>query len=145
MSAPERDMAELLHTVVGPTSVFRGDVEFTGVMRIEGSVIGNVSGMSGSGSRLWLDGAGSILGNVYVTDAVIEGRITGNVHCLGYLELGASASIVGDVHYAYLEMHLGASVNGLLVREPLCSGDGKVMALKSANQNQSSECIGSDG
>lgn len=139
MSETNHDAADSLHTIVGPTSVFRGDVEFTGAMRVEGSVIGSVSGVPGSTSRLWLDETGSIFGNVSVTDAVIEGRITGNVYCLGYLELGASASIQGDVHYAYLEMHLGATVNGLLMRENAAPGESKVVSLKTVQQLQPRE------
>jgi cytoskeletal protein CcmA (bactofilin family) len=136
MDGTKLDETDSLHTIVGAKSVFRGDVEFTGSMRVEGSVIGSVTGVIGNASRFWLDEAGIILGNVYVTDAVIDGRITGNVHCTGYLELGASASIQGDVHYAYLEMHLGATVNGLLVRETAVPSEGKVAPLKSILQVQ---------
>jgi len=139
MTETKSGTTDSLHTIVGATSVFRGDVEFTGAMRVEGSVIGSVSGIPGSASRLWLDEAGSILGDVSVMDAVIEGRITGNVHCMGYLELGASASIQGDVHYAYLEMHLGATVNGLLVRESTGQDEGKVVSIRAAAQLPASE------
>lgn len=139
MSENKLGATDSLHTIVGATSVFRGDVEFTGAMRIEGSLIGNISGVPGNSCRLWLDEAGSILGNVHVTDAVIEGRITGNLYCLGYLELGASASIQGDVHYAYLEMHLGATVNGLLVRENAVSGESGVVPFVATGHLQSRE------
>jgi cytoskeletal protein CcmA (bactofilin family) len=134
MREPNFDTEDALHTIVGASSVFRGDVEFTGSMRVEGSVIGGVSGVPGGASRLWLDEGGSIIGDVHVTDALIDGRVTGNVYCMGYLELGASAFIKGDVHYAYLEMHIGATVAGHLVRETTTLAEGKVVPLKSVVQ-----------
>ncbi len=125
------DLSAPLESLVGSGTIFRGDVEFSGVLRVEGKVIGGVWGTGPGVTRLWIEDDASIEGDVRVDQAYIDGLVLGSVRSLGFLELGPNARILGNVYYAHLEIQLGASVGGQLVHEE--SGSANVVSLKQAS------------
>jgi cytoskeletal protein CcmA (bactofilin family) len=95
--------------------VIQGDVTFTGGMRVDGQVNGNVIAVSGAPSTLVLSEQGSIHGEVVATHMVLSGAITGSTTASEYLELHPKARLCGDVHYKMLEIQLGAILEGRLI------------------------------
>lgn len=93
-----------------------GDVHFTGGLRIDGRVEGNVFGKPGTKGLLVLSEKGIITGKVQAYDAVINGNITGDVDVEHFAELQVSANVVGNVRYRQLQLDCGATVEGKLVR-----------------------------
>lgn len=101
-----------------------GDLLFTGGVRIDGQVQGNVVGRDGDHGLLVLSEKGTINGNVHVYDAVINGTICGDVEVGHFLELQAGARVTGNITYRQLQMECGAHVDGRLER----NGEGATAA-----------------
>ena len=98
-------------TLLGANTRLKGDIVFAGVLQIDGKVEGNVTARDAD-SRLLVTERGEIAGTVEVADAVIQGRISGNLLSTASVELHTSAHIDGDVHYKVLKMTPGAAING---------------------------------
>ena len=98
-------------TLLGADVRLKGDIVFAGALQIDGKVEGNVTARD-SGSHLLVTEQGEITGTVEVADAVIQGRINGNLVSTASVELQATSHIDGDVHYKVLKMTPGAAVNG---------------------------------
>lgn len=113
---------DTIDTLVGQKAVFKGDLEFTGGLRVDGHVKGNVIAKDESSSTVVVSDSGEIEGNITVPHVVINGTVNGNIKSTGRVELQSKSRINGDVHYKAVEMELGASINGNLVCDP--SGGG---------------------
>ena len=117
-------------TVIGAASRIEGNVRFSGSLRIDGAVAGNIS--SQDSGTLVLSEQAVVEGEIRVAHAVINGKVNGPIHASDTLELQAKARVSGDIYYGALEVDLGAIVQGRLVhgaegREnvvPLMSGAG---------------------
>lgn len=104
-----------IDTLIGTETRIEGDVHFSGGLRIDGSIRGNVSEPSASPSTLIVSEHGRIEGAVSVSQIVINGKVIGPVKAVEFIELQAKARITGDVHYKSLEIHTGAVIEGKLV------------------------------
>jgi len=93
-----------------------GDVVFSGGLRIDGHVEGNVIGKDGDHGLLVLSEKGAIQGSVKVHDAVINGTVSGDLEVEHFLELQANARVSGNITYRQLQMECGATVDGKLER-----------------------------
>lgn len=129
-----------IDTLIGANTEIKGDVSFTGGLRIDGKVSGNILTPNDEGScTLVLSDNAVVTGNVTVPHLIINGTIQGNVSSTESIELQPKAEIIGDVYYKMIEMALGASVNGNLVRDQQGAGAGSVTQLKSVAQNGENE------
>ncbi len=117
-TGPDSKPVDTIDTLVGQKSVFKGDLEFSGGLRIDGKVKGNVIATDDSSSTMVLSELGEVEGNVTVPHVIVNGTIKGNISSGGRVELQAKAQIIGDVHYRAVEVELGATVNGNLVCDP---------------------------
>jgi cytoskeletal protein CcmA (bactofilin family) len=106
--------ASRIDTLIGAETRVEGDIHFTGGLRVDGSVRGNVTESESPGT-LVLSENGRIEGAIKVSQVVINGQVTGPVSALQFIELQAKSRVVGDVSYKSLEMHTGAVVEGKLV------------------------------
>lgn len=94
----------------------RGDVTFSGGLRIDGRVEGNVQGSPDGKDLLVLSEKGVIVGSVKVHDAVINGTVEGDIAIAHFLELQAGARVSGNITYSTLKLDCGATVDGKLLR-----------------------------
>ncbi|MDP1659304.1 MAG: polymer-forming cytoskeletal protein [Methylotenera sp.] len=104
-----------IDTLIGVETRIEGDIHFSGGLRIDGAIRGNVSEPSASPSTLILSEHGRIEGAVSASKIVINGKVIGPVTAGQFIELQAKARITGDVYYKSLEMHTGAVIEGKLV------------------------------
>jgi cytoskeletal protein CcmA (bactofilin family) len=104
-----------IETLIGAATVIEGDIEFSGGLRIDGTVHGNVNEISVQPSTLIVSEHGRIEGAISVSHATINGIVNGPVHATEYVELQAKARVTGDVRYKTLEMFVGAVVDGKLI------------------------------
>jgi cytoskeletal protein CcmA (bactofilin family) len=121
-----------IDTLIGLGTVIDGNVTFSGGMRIDGQVNGDVIAMPGKPSTLILSELGSVNGAVSVTHLVVNGAICGDVTATEYLELHAKARVTGNVHYKTLEIQIGAMLQGHLVHTNAADQE-NVVAFKSSN------------
>lgn len=103
-----------IDTLVGAETRIEGDIHFTGGLRVDGSIRGNVT-ESVTPSTLVLSENGRIEGAITVSQVVINGKVIGPVHALQFIELQAKSRVTGDVSYKSLEMHTGCVVEGKLI------------------------------
>ena len=117
--------------LIGAGTTIEGNVTFSGGLRIDGHVRGNVLALEDNPGTLVLSEQACIEGEIRVSHVVINGKVVGPVHAVEYVELQAKANVTGDVYYRTLEMQLGAVVQGHLVYQPDGKSD-KVVSLKPA-------------
>lgn len=117
--------------LIGAGTSIEGSIIFSGGLRVDGHVRGNVIAAEGKPGTLMLSEHARIEGEIRVSHVVINGTVVGPVYAMEYVELQAKANVTGDVHYKTLEMQLGAVVQGRLVHEAEAEGE-KVIKLKPA-------------
>ena len=121
-----------LSTLLAEGVEITGDVVFSGGMRIDGLVKGDVIGRPGEGqgaSLLVLSDKGRIEGSIRCGDAVINGMVTGDLDIEHRLELQSDARVRGTIRYKQLQMDVGASVSGQLVKAEDGVAGGNVVEL----------------
>lgn len=106
-----------IDSLIGAGTRVEGSVTFSGGLRVDGEVKGNVRVEENKTGTLVISEQARIQGEVEVSHVVVNGTVDGPVHATEFLELQPSARVTGDVHYANLEMHMGAVVQGRLVHE----------------------------
>ncbi|MEY3746764.1 MAG: hypothetical protein RL194_223 [Pseudomonadota bacterium] len=106
-------IASRIDTLIGAETRIDGDMHFSGGLRVDGTVHGNV--MESVPSTLVLSEHGCIEGVVKASQVVLNGKVIGPVNALQFVELQAKSRVTGDVSYKTLEMHTGAVVEGKLV------------------------------
>jgi cytoskeletal protein CcmA (bactofilin family) len=109
-------MHDRVEAFLGSNVKVRGDVSFSGGLRIDGHVSGDVVVSGVEAGTLTIGDGGHVEGNVRVSHLVVYGRISGNVHATGMVDVRSNALVMGDVHYGSLEMAAGAVIRGRLIR-----------------------------
>jgi len=105
---------ESIDSVISKGMIIRGDIAFTGVLRVDGYIEGRLEAQSEQ-ALLVVGETATLRGDVSAVDAVICGLVEGNVVVQRFLELRPGARVIGDVTYCQIEMHVGASVDGRMV------------------------------
>ena len=121
-----------IDTLIGKYTHIRGDISFSGGLRVDGSVAGNISATGDDGSVLTLADGSMIEGEVCVSNLLSSGLIIGNVYVSDYAELACQAKIDGNIYYRFLEMAMGSEVNGRLIR---IVGKDDILHSKANNKN----------
>jgi len=105
-----------LSSLLAEDTCLQGDVTFERGLRIDGRVEGNVLSGPDHNGLLVLSDKGAIVGTVKVYDAVINGRVEGDLEVEHFLELQAGACVTGNISYRALKLDCGATVDGKLLR-----------------------------
>jgi len=135
----------VLSTLVAEDVEITGNVVFSGGMRIDGHVKGDVAGRPAEGrtdgkgaghgaSLLVLSDKGRIEGSIRCSDAVINGVVTGDLDVADRLELQSDARVCGTIRYRQLQMDVGASVSGHLAKASDVGVPGNVVELGQSRQ-----------
>lgn len=137
--APTDKPCNTIDTLVGAKTELKGDIVFSGGLRVDGKIRGNVTAKGDGTSTLVLSEQAVVTGNVTVPHIITNGSIKGNVRAAERIELQPKAEISGDVYYKVIEMALGAVVNGNLVRDNAAEvgrdNRGTVTRLKQAGES----------
>lgn len=81
------------NTVLGVGASFRGTLMVTGTLRIDGEFEGDILHCE----RLEIGEHGVMRSDIEVKEAMVQGRVYGNIRALGTLEMKAGARVEGDV------------------------------------------------
>ena len=106
-----------IECLIGTGATVEGSIIFSGGLRVDGRVRGDVVAAEGKPGTLVLSEQAQIEGEIRVSHVVINGTVIGPVYATEYVELQPKANVTGDVHYKTLEIQLGAVVQGKLVYE----------------------------
>lgn len=121
-----------IDSLVGAGTKVEGNVVFTGGLRVDGEIRGNVTAIGDQSSTLVISEHARIEGEITVSHLVVNGTVIGPLHSSGFLELQTKARVTGDVEYNSIEMHLGAVVQGRLIHQGAAA---KSVELKLATTN----------
>jgi cytoskeletal protein CcmA (bactofilin family) len=98
------------HCLIAGNLHIRGDVYFSGTLRIDGKVDGKVSIYEGGRGQLVLSKGAVINGPVVVTTALVDGTVTGAMDVTDKLECRAHAVLRGEVTYGAIHIADGARI-----------------------------------
>jgi cytoskeletal protein CcmA (bactofilin family) len=104
-----------IDTLIGIDTVITGNISFSGGLRIDGTIRGDVREQADSQGTIVVGENGSVEGAVNATKIVLIGSVTGPVKASQFIEMQSKARIKGDLHYKSLEMHMGSVIDGKLV------------------------------
>ena len=123
-----------IDSLIGAGTRVEGTVIFSGGLRVDGEVKGDVRSADSEAGTLVVSEQARIEGEVHVAHLVVNGAVVGPIHATELLELQPRSRVAGDVHYTSIEMHLGAVVEGRLVHIR-AGADAKPVELKLAKSN----------
>jgi cytoskeletal protein CcmA (bactofilin family) len=128
MFQSKRARNQEIGSLIGAGTTVHGDVEFSGGLRIDGTVLGAVRCAQGEASgMLVVSEHGRVQGEVRAAHLIVGGQIEGAVTSLQLVELQPKARVRGDLRYRAIEMHHGSVVEGMMIfqpPEPTPAGDG---------------------
>src|SRR5512141_3074277 len=119
-----------IDSLIGAGSTIEGNITFTGGLRIDGHIKGNVRAAGSKPGTLVVSELAKVEGEIDVAHVVINGTVAGPVRATEYLELLPKARVTGDVSYKSIEIHVGAIVMGRLIHENREQRGDKVIELK---------------
>ena len=94
--------------LIGVGSSFRGTLMVHGTLRIDGEFEGDILDCD----RLEIGEHGLMRADVEVKEAVVRGRVLGNIRALGSLEMRQGAHVEGDVAGVSVVMEAGVYFTG---------------------------------
>ena len=97
-------------SVIGEDAVYSGDVEFEGVLHINGDFYGNIKGNGDLGIGL----SGRVRSVIYANNVLISGLVCGNVFALGRVGIKSSAIVIGNICASSLVVEEGSILQGKL-------------------------------
>lgn len=96
------------NTVIGVGASFRGTLMVSGTLRIDGEFEGDILNCE----RLEVGEHGMMRADVEVKEALICGRVSGNIRALGVLEMRTGSRVEGDVAAMSVVMEPGVFYTG---------------------------------
>lgn len=127
---PNEKPCNTIDSLVGVKTDIKGDITFSGGLRIDGKIKGNITAKGDGNSTLVLSENAVVLGNVTVPHIIVNGTIKGNVRAAERIEVQHKGEITGDVYYKVIEMAMGAVINGSLLREMVDSARDKATVTR---------------
>lgn len=107
-SQPQQEEPEPPNTTIGVNSTFRGTIMVTGTLHIDGEFEGDILNCE----RLEIGEHGVMRADVEVREALVMGRVYGNIRALGAIEMRSGARVEGDLAAMSIAMEQGAHFTG---------------------------------
>lgn len=102
-------------SLIGAGMVITGDIRFSGGLRIDGKVVGNVCSVEGQQGALAIGEKGCVEGYIEVARQLINGVVKGRVEARDFVRLQPKARISCDIVYGTAEILPGAILDGCLM------------------------------
>ena len=96
-------------TVIGKSVIIRGDLSGHEDLYIDGDIEGTITLKE---SRLTIGPNAQIRADINVRDLVVFGKLAGNIHAPGRVDLRQSASVKGDIFAGRLSIEESAVLSG---------------------------------
>ncbi len=95
-------------TLIGTGTTLKGDISSNSDLRIDGTIIGNIS----STAKIVIGASGSVQGDVSGAQADIVGKVTGNIKTKDLLQLRGDCVVNGNIYAGKLQVEPTATFNG---------------------------------
>jgi cytoskeletal protein CcmA (bactofilin family) len=125
-------------TVIGKSVVVRGDISGQEDLYLDCDIEGTITL---SDNRLTIGPEARIVADVTVRDLVVFGKLTGNVHATGRVDLRQSASLTGDIVAGRLSIEESAVLKGRVELKPSTSQSASAPQTASAPAAVSPETL----
>ena len=96
-------------TAIGKSVTIRGELTGKEDLYMDGDIEGTITLPE---SRLTIGPNARILADISARDVIILGKVSGNVHASGRVELRQSAAVIGDIFAGRLSIEESATVKG---------------------------------
>ena len=93
--------------LIGAGTVIKGDIETSGDIRIDGTLIGTLHC-----SKVVLGETAIVEGNIFCQNADVSGSVSGNISVDDLLSLKSTAKVIGDILTGKLMVEAGADFIG---------------------------------
>ncbi len=97
-------------SIIGADMRIEGLITATGVLKIEGVVVGDVA----SEGQVLVSAGGVVDGNLRAPEIIVSGKVHGSIFATARAELHATSVILGDITSPRLTVHEGGQLNGRL-------------------------------
>jgi cytoskeletal protein CcmA (bactofilin family) len=95
-------------SVIAPGMKIKGDLETTGVVKIDGIVEGSIRGAR----QVLLGRTGTIQGDLHTEEAILAGKVIGTVNAAERVEVQSTSRIDGDIQTKSIVVLEGGIING---------------------------------
>ena len=125
-----------IDTLIDETMNIRGSMNFSGGIRLDGKLQGNLTLTDGAYGSLIMGPKSKISGDIKTDTAIIAGEVKGNIEVQEFLELHSTAIVNGDIIYGDIEIHAGATLNGNITKNKLEKVIKKDKQMKEKNNDK---------
>ena len=95
-------------SIIAPGMKVIGDVETTGVVKVDGIIEGSIRGAR----QVLLGRSGTIQGDLHAEEAILAGKVVGTVSASERVEVQSTSRIDGDIHTRSIVVLEGGIING---------------------------------
>ena len=95
-------------TLIGAGTTLRGEINSNNDLRIDGTVIGNIT----SSSKIIIGSSGVVEGDIFSNQADIVGKVSGNIRSKELLQLRGDCVVTGNLFAGTLQIEPTATFNG---------------------------------
>ena len=100
---------------LGAGLVIKGHITGTEDLQIEGKVDGPISL---NGHELTVGSTAQLTSEIHAGDVIVFGKVSGNVHARGRVDIKKDGSIIGDISSARISIEDGAHFKGRIEIDP---------------------------
>ena len=101
-------MAENLSTIIAKDSVFTGDMEVKGTLRVDGRIKGRII----CDETVSIGATGDVEAEIDAKMVIVAGTVVGNIRTSEKIEMQAKAKVLGDVSTKNIVIEQGAIFHG---------------------------------
>ena len=95
-------------TLISSGTTLKGDISSNGDLRIDGTIIGNIT----SSAKIIIGASGVVEGDITGNQADIVGKVSGNVRAKELLQLRGESVVTGNLYAGKLQVEPSATFNG---------------------------------
>ncbi len=95
-------------TLISAGTTLKGDISSNSDLRIDGTIIGNIS----SSAKIVIGASGVVEGDINGNQADIVGKVSGNIRAKEILQLRGESVVTGNLYAGKLQVEPSATFNG---------------------------------
>ena len=113
-------------TIISTGTTLKGDISSKNDLRIDGTIIGNIS----SSAKIVIGSSGVVEGDLNGNQADVVGKVSGNIRAKVLLQLRGDAVVNGNLYAGKLQIEPTATFNGQ------CHMGANIVDMSNGNEQQ---------
>ena len=113
-------------TIISAGTTLKGDISSKNDLRIDGTIIGNIS----STAKIVIGSSGVVEGDLNGNQADVVGKVSGNIKAKELLQLRGDAVVNGNLYAGNLQIEPTATFNGQ------CHMGANIVDMSNSNEQQ---------